>query len=116
MSARVILSTASNLEEARRLAQILLDHAVAACVNLIPAVESHYVWKSQRQCDHEVLLIIKTTDVWAEHCLHVLRRHHAYECPEGIVLEVGGGLPDYLAWLESSVAGPDGSTEGSGAK
>lgn len=104
--ARIVLTTAADAEEAGRLAQVLVDERLAACVTLIPAARSVYRWKDKIETAGETLLLIKTAEEQLpalEIRLHAL---HSYETPEFLVLKVESGSPDYLAWLAANLLHP----------
>jgi periplasmic divalent cation tolerance protein len=103
--ARIVLTTAANQEEARRLGRALVEERLAACATLIPGVESIYRWKGEVESSGETVLLLKTgADELAalEARLHEL---HSYETPEFLVLEVAAGSQGYLRWLMESLAG-----------
>ncbi len=99
----VILSTAPDLEVARKLARRLLEMRLVACVNLLPGVESIYRWQGEIESGNEVMLVIKTELVKQDETLAALSEMHPYETPEGLVLPVVGGLQKYLDWIGSSL-------------
>jgi periplasmic divalent cation tolerance protein len=102
-SARVVLTTAANPEEAGRLARTLVEERLAACATLFPGVESVYRWKGEVESATETMLMIKTgVDQLAalEARLHEL---HSYETPEFLVLKVEAGSHPYLEWLQGSL-------------
>jgi periplasmic divalent cation tolerance protein len=97
MEAVVVLCTFPDLDQARQIGAALVERQVAACVNLLPGVESIYRWEGKVERAGEVLALIKTTrypDLEA-----ALRELHPYEVPEILALPVAAGLPAYLAWL-----------------
>ena len=65
---RIVLTTAGSLEEARKLAHALVERRLAACVNIVPQIESVYRWQGKVENATEWLLLIKTT---AERFAHV---------------------------------------------
>jgi periplasmic divalent cation tolerance protein len=100
----VVLTTAPDDEVAARVARALVEGGHAACVNIVPGVRSIYRWKGAVHDDQERLLVVKTTAARADAALAALRAAHPYECPEGVVLPVAGGLPAYLAWIAEVTA------------
>jgi len=97
------LVTAPNLKTARKLAKSALSARLAACVNLVPNVESHYWWQEKLESGAEVLMIFKTTaSALAGLEQHVLE-NHPYDTPEFIVFEISKGNHRYLTWLAASV-------------
>jgi periplasmic divalent cation tolerance protein len=105
VSGRVIaLSTIGSAEDAERLARALVERRLAACVNVVPGVVSHYRWKGELVRDEERLLVIKTRAERLEALKGALRELHPYELPELVALEVTAGLEPYLEWLDDGVA------------
>jgi len=81
------------------LARELVEAGVAACVNVLPAMQSVYRWEGATQVDAEQQLIIKTTrdrvaDLWT-----ALRARHPYQVPEFVVIPIAEGNPEYLDWI-----------------
>ncbi len=109
--ARVALVTAPDMEVARALARSLVGARLAACVNLLPGLESVYRWKDGVEEEGEVLLIVKTTRARLPELLTALAREHPYEVPECIALAPAEVEPRYLEWLfaASAPAGPGGA-------
>jgi periplasmic divalent cation tolerance protein len=102
-SPRIVLVTASAPDEARKLAEAILEKHLAACVSIIPGVESRYWWKGRLETATELQLIIKTSAEQFERVAEVVRWHHSYECPEIISVAVTEVSPEYRAWWESTV-------------
>jgi periplasmic divalent cation tolerance protein len=100
----LVLSTAPEMETARRLAYLLVEGRWAACVNLLPVAGSIYRWEGKVEESSEVLLLMKTRREKAGELLEELRRAHPYECPEGVVVAIEGGLGEYLTWIGASIA------------
>ena len=103
---RLVLTTAANPDEARRLANTLVEEHLAACVTLIPAVESIYRWQGKIESSSETLLLVKTcSDQLAalESRLHAL---HSYEVPEFLVLDIESASHPYLQWLQACLHKP----------
>jgi periplasmic divalent cation tolerance protein len=96
---RVLLSTAPSLEAARTLAASLLDARLAACVQLLPGLESHYVWEGKRECAPEVLLLIKTNAACLRPIEALFASQHPYQVPELLELAPSFVEAKYLAWL-----------------
>ncbi len=100
-SARIVLTTTADPDEAARLGRTLVEERLAACVTIVPAAQSIYRWKDQIESTAETLLLLKTeVDRLAalEARLHEL---HSYEAPEFLVLAVESGNQSYLAWLHA---------------
>lgn len=95
----VILTTAPDILLAKRIAHILVEEKLAACVQLMPACLSIYEWKDEVQGDEEIPMVIKTSRNAARNAIARLIELHPYEVPEAIVLPVVGGHHDYLNWV-----------------
>jgi len=95
----IVLVTAPNLKTARQLARAVLEARLAACVNLVRKIESHYWWEGRIQHGTEVLLIVKSS----KQRLAALERRilslHPYDTPEFVVLQLSQGNERYLKWL-----------------
>ena len=105
LSGRVVaLSTVGSAEDADRLARALVERRLAACVNVVPGVVSHYRWKGELQRDEERLLVIKTRAEQIEALREALRELHPYELPELVAFEISAGSPEYLKWLDDGVS------------
>lgn len=101
---RLVLTTAASPAEARSVAHALVERQLAACVNIIPRIESIYRWKGKIETSNECLLLIKTTAEAFERLRDALLELHSYEVPECISLAVEAGSVSYLQWLEESVS------------
>ncbi len=109
-SPRLVFVTASSLDEARRIAQVLLEERLAACVNFVPGLESHYWWEGKLQAAEEVLMIIKTTQEQFLTLQETVRRLHSYTCPEIVAVTPGEMAFNYRAWWQKEMQG-DPSTQ-----
>jgi periplasmic divalent cation tolerance protein len=104
MSGRVVaLSTVAAPEDADRLAAALVERRLAACVNVVPGVVSHYRFEGRQHRDAELLLVIKTRSEKLEALRAALVELHPYDVPELVELEIAGGHAPYLSWLDESV-------------
>lgn len=100
---RIVLSTAGSEDEARNLARHLVEHQLAACVNIVPQIESIYRWQGKMESSQEWLLLIKTTTNKFPAVRDAIRELHSYELPECVALSIEDGSPEYLQWLSDSV-------------
>ncbi|HXY16221.1 MAG TPA: divalent-cation tolerance protein CutA [Terriglobales bacterium] len=100
---RLVLTTAESQNQARRIADMLIERKLAACVNIVPGVQSIYRWKGKAEEAEEWLMLIKTTADAFEHVCVAIKEMHTYELPECLCLAVEGGSPEYLRWIEESV-------------
>src|ERR1700690_1540956 len=102
----IVLTTAGSTEEARRLADGLVERRLAACVNIVKGVESIYRWKGKTEESQEWMLMIKTTAAAFERVLQTIKDLHSYELPECLKVSIEDGSPEYLQWIEESVEKP----------
>ena len=96
---QIVLSTIDTAENARRIANILVDERLAACVSILPPVTSIYRWEGELHEAPELQLIIKTATDRVEALVGRLQELHPYEVPEILALPVSQGLGSYLDWL-----------------
>lgn len=102
-TARIVLTTVADSDEANRLARALVNEGLVACATLIPSVRSIYRWHGAVEEATEVLLMMKTGAeqlAALETRLHAL---HSYETPEFLVLPVESGSSGYLEWLRDGL-------------
>jgi len=100
---RIVLSTCPDGDSARRIANILVEGRLAACVNIVPGLRSVFRWEGKVEVADETLLVIKTRQEQYALLEAVLREHHPYELPEVLSVSIDTGLPAYLAWLDASL-------------
>ena len=98
---QIVFCTVPDSDSGHRIAAQLVEYGLAACVNLIPGIESVYRWKGKLEKESEVLLMIKSrsadyTDVEA-----TISALHPYELPEIIAVPLNNGLAEYLEWVRS---------------
>ena len=100
----VVLVTTESHESAGKIAGVLLSGRKAACVNIVPGVDSHFWWLGSPDRARESLLIIKTRASLLDDVVSLVKSVHPYDVPEIIALPIVGGNPDYLQWLDSETA------------
>lgn len=99
----LVLSTCPDTPSAERIAALLVENRLAACVNIVPAVTSIYRWQGALERETEVLLLIKTTEARWEALQTELTAAHPYEVPELVAMPLTRGAAPYLAWLHRAV-------------
>src|SRR3954465_15133103 len=99
MAAIIILTTAGSRDEARQIAKSLVESRLAACVNVIPKIESVYRWENNVQEAEEWLLLVKTTSANFEVGKEAIHKLHSYDLPECISIKIADAEDSYLAWL-----------------
>jgi periplasmic divalent cation tolerance protein len=99
----VVLMTAANGEEAARLADMLIGAHLAACVQILPEMESVYRWQGKIERQPEILLLVKTARSKFDDLEREVRALHSYETPEIIAVPIVAGSSPYLEWLSASL-------------
>ena len=99
----VVFMTAASGEEATRLADMLVGAHLAACVQILPEMESVYRWEGKIERQSETLLIAKTTTAKFAELEREVRALHSYETPEIVAVPMIAGSSPYLAWLFDSL-------------
>ena len=97
--------TCSSHAEARKIARVILRKKLAACVNILDGVESHYWWQGKLENARECLLLIKTTKAKTSAVTKAIKSAHRYQVPEVIFLPIMQGERNYLNWIRKSVGG-----------
>ena len=101
----LVWTTIGKTADGRGMASILVTERLAACVNVLPEMESIYRWKGQVETDHERQLVMKTTAGRVAALKARVHELHDYEVPEFIVIPIVGGSEAYLNWIRESTAG-----------
>jgi len=98
----VVWITSPAIEEAKKLAQLLVEQKYAACVNILPGLESIYMWEGKIDQSSEVLLMVKTRASLLDSLTSFVILHHSYTVPETIAASVIGGNTNYLEWVREN--------------
>ena len=98
--ALVVFVTASSRKEADKIAQCLVQEKLAACVSILPEINSRYWWKGHIEYEKELLLVIKTIPQKYKTLERRIASIHSYKVPEILAIPVLRGNPDYLKWLK----------------
>ena len=99
MAALLVVTNLPDRAAAERLADMVIEKKLAACVNILAPCRSVYRWKGAVQHDEEHPMLIKTTEERYGALEQALREGHPYELPEIIAVPIERGLPAYLDWL-----------------
>jgi periplasmic divalent cation tolerance protein len=95
--------TVPNFEEGKKIANLLIENKLAACVNIIPNLLSIYWWKGKIERDDELLLIIKTTEKNCDLIIQKIGEVHSYSNPECVAFKIEKGSQKYLDWIDDVV-------------
>ena len=95
--------TVKDKEEARRIAEKLLEARLIACANIVGDIESLYRWKGETCNSEEVLLLAKTTEEKIPAVVDAVKAMHSYELPCIVGFPVTAGLPAFLRWVDEEV-------------
>src|ERR1700730_13731531 len=98
---RIAMTTAGSVDEARRIAETLVDRKLAACVNIVPKIVSIYRWKGKVEEAEEGMVLNKTAAAF-EPVRDAILEMHSYELPECMSISIEDGSPEYLKWLVDS--------------
>lgn len=101
MALSLVYITARDRAEARKIGSALVRERLAACVNILGAIESVYRWKDRVRNDREVALIAKTRAARVPALVRRVRALHSYEVPCVVALPIRGGNAAFLRWVES---------------
>lgn len=101
---QLVLTTAGSEEQARAIAQALVERRLAACVTILTQACSVYRWEGKVQEEHEKLLLIKSSERLFPRLRDAIRELHSYEVPEILALPVQSGDKPYLDWLSSCLS------------
>ena len=96
--------TCANQEEAEKIAAILVEEKIAACVNMIPGVVSLFFWEGKICREEEILLMVKSVPGNQEKLVERVKVLHSYSVPEVITVPVLSGNPAYLSWVNESTS------------
>jgi len=95
----LVTTTCPDRENARKIAGLIVEARLAACVQLLP-IDSIYTWKGEVCDESEILLLIKSKSVLYDKLQTLIWRNHAYDVPEIIQVPLTGGLPAYMKWID----------------
>ena len=103
MTLFLLLTTVAKKSDARRLASAALQHRSAACIQILPGLESHYAWKGKKVISREYLLLAKTTQRESKSLEKLWKKIHPYDCPELVTLSGKAAAP-YARWIQTSLS------------
>ena len=103
MNLSLLLTTVAKKSDARHLAVVALEHRFAACIQILPRVESHYLWNKKKVISREYLILAKTTPRQSKSLKTLWKKIHPYDCPELVTLSGQAAAP-YARWIRSSIS------------
>lgn len=95
----IVYTTWPSIVEAERAGRSIVERRLAACVNILPGMISHYWWEGKIERAEEAVMIVKTRAALAEPVRLMVKELHPYKTPAVMVLPVEAGDPDYQAWI-----------------
>jgi periplasmic divalent cation tolerance protein len=105
-AARVVLVAVPDRKTAREIARRAVETRLAACVQIVPGLESHYRWQGVTESAKELLLVFKTSAKCLASLEGLVAANHPYTTPQFVVLPIVAGSVDYLAWMSENLAEP----------
>ena len=99
----LFIVTVNRLDDGKKIAEILIENKLAACVNIVQNVFSIYEWKGKIEEDNEHILLIKTTDGKSDLIIQKINEIHSYKIPECIAFKIEKGSEKYLKWIKETV-------------
>jgi periplasmic divalent cation tolerance protein len=100
---QVVLMTSGSFDEAQKIADMLVEERLAACVNIVGGCKSIYRWQGKICRDDEVLMIAKTHEARFERLKAAVTKLHSYDVPEIISLRIDAGAGPYMAFLADTL-------------
>ena len=98
-----VCTTTEKEEDAKKIAKVVIERRLGACVQIIGPIKSFYWWKEKIETAEEWLLFIKTKKELYEELEKVIKEIHPYETPEIISIPILFGSKDYLEWLNKEL-------------
>lgn len=98
-SIKILYVTCKDTNEAREIGKDLIREKLAACINILPEMESLYMWEGKLESANEAILIVKTRASIVPQCSERIKSRHSYKTPCILVLGIERGNPDYIKWL-----------------
>jgi periplasmic divalent cation tolerance protein len=97
----MVFVTTGTEAETDRIKDLLLDRHLAACVSIIPRINSTFWWNGNIESAAEFLLLIKTRTSLVHEIIQVVKENHSASVPEIIATPIIDGNPEYLSWIDA---------------
>jgi len=104
----ILVCNVPDLATGHKIADRLLLEKLAACISILPLLESHYVWEGKKEVAREFMLLIKIARINYSPVEAMICELHPYTCPEILEISVTRGLPAYCSWVLGMPVDPDG--------
>lgn len=104
----VVVFVTAKEDDAEKIALELVNKRLAACVNIVPGVNSVYWWQGKLERDRESLLVIKSDEEVLERLVETVKQVHSYSLPEIIAIKVVGGSEEYIKWVKENLSDESG--------
>jgi periplasmic divalent cation tolerance protein len=91
--------------EAEEAGRTLVERKLAACVNILPGMISHYRWQGKVERAEEAVMIVKTRASLAAAVSEAVKELHAYDTPAILVMPLESVEGTYLKWLLTETEG-----------
>ncbi len=99
----IVYITASGVEEAEKIAIILLEEKIIACANIIPLMQSIYWWEGDLEEDYESVLLVKTKSKLVDKVIDRVKEIHSYKTPCALEIKIKKGSKEYFYWMENAL-------------
>lgn len=99
----MVYITASEVEEAKKIAKALLNERIVACANIILGMESIFWWEGSLEEDVESILLVKTRSELVDKVIDRVEEIHSYQTPCALEIQIKRGSENYLDWLDNSL-------------
>ena len=99
--------TSGSIDEARKISRFLVQERLVACAQIIPWIESIYLWNQQLETSQESKIVLKTLKQNCAKIEEIIKANSSYEVPEIIYMHIDGGSADYLDWLAECTTSKD---------
>lgn len=96
----IVTTTFEKMREAKRIAEMLVEDKLAACIQIVGPIDSVYFWKGDVEISEEYICVIKTKEDLYERLEKKIKENHPYENPEIVATQVRAGSQEYLGWID----------------
>ncbi len=94
--------TSGSIDEARKVSRFLVQERYVACVQIVPWIESIYLWNGQLETSQESKVVLKTRAAYYDEIRDIIRQNCTYQVPEITFQQIDGGNEEYFNWMRES--------------